>query len=272
MDGKHEQRAYENGERVRAEKYRNPRCLSHLHDDCELLYVESGKADVFCRGRRYTLEARDAIYIHGGEIHHMQAREETVMLAFAFKKELVESVCGDEKPITPLISASSAIPPAYAFIKRELKTKSKYHAAAADARAELMLVELFRNLPMKRCGQPDSGMNALAGLLDDAEERYADYTFEKAAKFTGFSDAYFSRLFHKRFGMTFSQYLNDVRIKHAVGIMRSDKKISMAELAVKTGFTTVRNFNRMFRSVTGFSPRDLPDDFGFENKDIDDVT
>ena len=130
--------------------------------------------------------------------------------------------------------------------------------------------ELLRDVPVMQATQTDASVNTLKKLLDDVEENYADYTFEKAATFAGFSDAYFSRLFHKQLGMTFSQYLNNVRIKHAVYIMRSDPAVSMTELSIRTGFSTIRNFNRMFRSITGYSPRELPPYFRFEDKYSDD--
>ncbi len=270
MNAKHEQRTYEGKECVWVGKYRNSHNLLHWHHECELLYVERGKIDVFCGGKKYTLGESDAMYIHSGEIHYMQAREETYMLVFIFKEELVKNACGDVRPCSPLILGSSAIPQAYAYIKRELKSKGKYYAQAANARTELLMIELLRDVPVMQATQTDASVNTLKKLLDDVEENYADYTFEKAATFAGFSDAYFSRLFHKQLGMTFSQYLNNVRIKHAVYIMRSDPAVSMTELSIRTGFSTIRNFNRMFRSITGYSPRELPPYFRFEDKYSDD--
>ena len=104
------------------------------------------------------------------------------------------------------------------------------------------------------------------GIPHFIDKKYADYTFERASEFASFSEAYFSRLFHKQMGMTFSQYLNNVRIRHAVEIMRNEPKVSMTELSIKTGYTTIRNFNRMFRTITGYAPRELPEDFHFEDK------
>lgn len=266
MSVKHEQRTYKGEERVWVGKYRNSHNLLHWHYDCELLYVERGRIDVFCGGKKYTLGASDAMYIHSGEIHYMQAREETYLLVFIFKDELVKRACGDVRPFSPLIIGSESIPDAYAYIKRELSEKGEYYAQAANARTELLIIDLFRNLPVTGNVHADASVNTLKKLLDDVEENYADYTFEKAAAFAGFSDAYFSRLFHKQLGMTFSQYLNNVRIKHAVAIMRAQPEVSMTELSIKTGFSTIRNFNRMFRSITGYSPRDLPPYFRFEDK------
>ena len=35
----------------------------------------------------------------------------------------------------------------------------------------------------------------------------------------------------------------------------------MTEIAMSCGFDTIRNFNRVFRQITGYSPRELPDGY-----------
>lgn len=110
-------------------------------------------------------------------------------------------------------------------------------------------------------------MGTLKRLLDDVEEHYENYTFERAAAFVGFSEAYFSRLFHKQMGMTFSAYLNHVRVRHAVRLLRERPDISMTELSIMTGYTTIRNFNRMFRTITGYAPRELPESAALASED-----
>ena len=74
------------------------------------------------------------------------------------------------------------------------------------------------------------------------------------------SDAYFSRFFKKISGMTFSQYLNHIRVNKAIDLIRSGEQ-SMTEISRLCGFDTIRNFNRVFRQITGYSPRELPDGY-----------
>ena len=92
-------------------------------------------------------------------------------------------------------------------------------------------------------------------------ERYAEYTFEDAVRFMGMSDAYFSRYFKAMAGTTFSQYLNYVRTDNAVRLLLSGEDLTMTEIAEQCGFATIRNFNRIFREFTGFSPSRLPKDY-----------
>jgi AraC-like DNA-binding protein len=74
------------------------------------------------------------------------------------------------------------------------------------------------------------------------------------------SKAYFSRFFKRISGMTFSEYLNHIRVNRAIDLIRN-RDLSMTEIAMDCGFGTIRNFNRVFRQITGYSPRDLPDSY-----------
>ena len=74
----------------------------------------------------------------------------------------------------------------------------------------------------------------------------------------GFSEAYFSKFFKKIAGMTFSQYLNRVKVEEAVRLLRENKGLPVTEIAFRCGFNTIRNFNRIFKEVTGCTPCPKP--------------
>jgi len=61
--------------------------------------------------------------------------------------------------------------------------------------------------------------------------------------------------------MSFSDYLNIIRIENAIQKLREEPVTTIAAVSAACGFSTIRNFNRVFRSLTGFSPRTLPADY-----------
>ena len=77
----------------------------------------------------------------------------------------------------------------------------------------------------------------------------------------GMSEAYFSRYFKAMTGTTFSQYLNYVRTDAAVRFLQEGRGMTMTEISEACGFSTIRNFNRIFRELTGHSPSRLPEGF-----------
>ena len=65
------------------------------------------------------------------------------------------------------------------------------------------------------------------------------------------SESYFSRYFKRQAGMTFSQYLNVVRIEKAVQIINAEPDLKVTDVMS-------RCFNRAFKLITGYTPRTIP--------------
>ncbi|GAB2981959.1 AraC family transcriptional regulator [Mucilaginibacter puniceus] len=65
---------------------------------------------------------------------------------------------------------------------------------------------------------------------------------------------YFSRLFERHTGIRPQSYIIEKRIERAQHIM-STSQISLLEVAELVGFKSLSNFSRIFKKVTGYSPR-----------------
>ena len=63
-----------------------------------------------------------------------------------------------------------------------------------------------------------------------------------------------SRLFHESLGITFSSYLNEVRLGEARRRLRESKQ-SVTTIAYASGFQSLSQFNRSFKQAQGMSPR-----------------
>ena len=64
----------------------------------------------------------------------------------------------------------------------------------------------------------------------------------------------FCRFFKQRTNITFSQFLLQLRVEHACQLLESSKDISMAEIAEKSGFNSISNFNRQFKTIKKGTP------------------
>jgi len=75
-----------------------------------------------------------------------------------------------------------------------------------------------------------------------------------AARKAGVSKEYFCVIFKRITGKTFTEYINYLRVEHAVRLLASsDKKISDA--ALESGFNDISYFNRVFREQKGHTPK-----------------
>ncbi|MDE6016352.1 MAG: AraC family transcriptional regulator [Acetatifactor sp.] len=78
-------------------------------------------------------------------------------------------------------------------------------------------------------------------------------TLEKLARESGLSVSYFSRLFSEQLGMSFTDYLSDVRIRHAQSLLAQTDKTIM-EIALETGFCHGDYLATQFKAKTGMTP------------------
>lgn len=89
---------------------------------------------------------------------------------------------------------------------------------------------------------------------------YVMNNFEKEIKLTTVADLAFMtpnafcRFFKQRTNKTFFQFLIELRIEHACQLLLSDKDLSVTEIAEKSGFGSISNFNRKFKHIKKTTP------------------
>jgi len=64
----------------------------------------------------------------------------------------------------------------------------------------------------------------------------------------------FCKYFKKRTNKTYFRFLNELRIEHACKSLHMENELPIAEIAYKSGFNNISNFNRQFQKIKGQSP------------------
>jgi AraC-like DNA-binding protein len=77
---------------------------------------------------------------------------------------------------------------------------------------------------------------------------------EEIAKEIKLVPVYFSAFFRKATGYSVFEYINEYRIYKACELLKETKK-PVLEIAYETGYNSISLFNRLFRRITGISPR-----------------
>ena len=80
-----------------------------------------------------------------------------------------------------------------------------------------------------------------------------DLNLDKIAKLAGFSKYHFTRLFKQITSTTFYKYLNLKRIEHAQKLL-ANPGISVTEVALNSGFSSLSAFIRMFKLINHCTP------------------
>jgi AraC-like DNA-binding protein len=261
MSTQFEKRYYLGDSKVWIGKYKDLVNLPHRHNDCEIVLVERGEATLFIDGTEYAAKTGDGFFISSARPHYIQAEKESILSFILFDRAFLEDFPPNLSLATPRLSCQRDVAAAYAALAEEFKTQKPFRNIAVKQILTALLLKIFREETTALQKETLSRDDRYQQLLSEIDENYSFYTFSDAARFMGFSEPYFSKYFRKRTGMPFAKYLNAVRVKKAIRLLKKDRSLKFTDIAAQCGFNTIRNFNRVFKSITGFSPHALPENY-----------
>jgi len=76
----------------------------------------------------------------------------------------------------------------------------------------------------------------------------------EVASIAHMSQFHFSRLFHRRVGVTFQEHLVRLRLRRATQMIKRDPSAPLMRVAAETGFGTLRNLQEHYRRCYGCPP------------------
>lgn len=104
-----------------------------------------------------------------------------------------------------------------------------------EKKAQEDIVAKVVTLINKKFSDPSLSISSLAGQL-------------------GYDAKYLSSLFKKRMGIGFTQYLRELRLRHAVFLIEQGL-VSVKSIAILCGFSDALYFSRLFSQAEGISPK-----------------
>ncbi len=129
--------------------------------------------------------------------------------------------------------------------------------ADTGERAQEILQEHFRQLLHylerrdKEAADADDIMHKARQYI---EENYdSQLNLEEVAGEVGLSSSYFSRSFKKKFGISFTDYLNQLRVDRARRLLQSSSK-NISEIAAEVGYNDSNYFSKVFKKEEGLAP------------------
>ncbi len=225
----------------------------HFHKNPEVLLVLKGAVDVTVSGTVVRPTAGQAVLVLPNQIHTFKADADSCVWVAVFSEEFVSKFINDHKGQqgnTPLFTPSEAV---WQLVRSEMiesdcdrimKKACLYALCAAYARE---VTWHFR---------ADKSDFVVGDLLHWLAQHYAEnVTLKRAAAYFGYEYHYFSHLLSKQYNINFRRLLNQHRVEAAVHLLESTT-MPITDIALKSGFQTIRSFNHVFREFMGKSPRD----------------
>ena len=80
-------------------------------------------------------------------------------------------------------------------------------------------------------------------------------TLHELSKELRYNESYLSRIFLKHTGISFSDYVRNIKIDRACYLLRNTDE-NIFSIAKKCGYTTHSSFNRSFKQITGATPHE----------------
>ncbi|WP_266170333.1 helix-turn-helix domain-containing protein [Dyella subtropica] len=224
----------------------------HEHDEAYLCLVADGAYVQQASGRDTACESGLLLvhpegHRHANRFSPLGARCLSIFPSHEFTaSDSMQRLLGDHRALN-LPDA----PRLLARIEREL--------AATDDAAPLALQSAIFELVALACRsdqgerQPAWLSKVLERLQDDP---LASLSLQELGALAGVHPAHLARRFQQAQGMSVGEYRRALRIKLACRTLACDER-SIADVAVEAGFTDQSHFARVFKRVTGQTPRDF---------------
>ncbi len=242
----------------------------HWHTCIEIIMPTEGTYDVEYDGQEVTLRVGDLLFLCPGALHSMGACH-GIRYIFQAEMSSVTQLKSIDSFLTifypGILITPETAPDTYPRL-HELMTAiaEEYHEEPVlyEASIYAKLLEMF---VLIRRGHSDALIRL--GVSGSKQKEYLDkfmdvcnyindhctenLTLDAISARAGFSKYHFSRLFKQFTNVSFYKYLNQKRIETSERLL-IDPALSVTEVSLSSGFTSLSSFIRMFKQIKGCTP------------------
>ena len=229
--------------------------LPHLHKELELIYVKKGNTTVICDNVKHTLCEGGVFIAFPNQIHFYENCQRGEYYVVIFQAELIFAVSHLLYSTNPFIAIISAeqICELSKLILKIFENKGEFTQTANTGLLNLIMSDLLSKLNLEpRHNFTNETLNNILNYCI-GNFRDQDIKLDIVAAKLGYSKHHISHIINQKLGVSFSTYINTLRIKDACNLLENtDKKI--ADISEATGFNSIRSFNRSFIKIMRMTP------------------
>ncbi|RZV37957.1 MAG: AraC family transcriptional regulator [Chromatiales bacterium] len=97
------------------------------------------------------------------------------------------------------------------------------------------------------------GLRLQAAVLENGWHLQPGLSLQELARRFGMNQAYVSRALNQGFRLSFSSFINGLRVEHAK-VLLDEGRMSLLDVAMASGFGSKASFNRAFKLFSGLTP------------------
>lgn len=238
---------------------------THYHQDPELFYILEGELEVKIDDQKFLLKKGDIILINANKRHQVKGSEGLLATRFEIDYHLLSEYMGSMQLLF-WCNTTADKNEAYDQLRHLLdRILDRYFEK--DDKGALYLNSLYFETAYVLTGNflirsDDTRLN-LEGNQDKVRimqiQSYIQANYQSQISLNDLasrlylSTAYLSKYVKRHLGLTFMEYLNNVRLFHAVDELMYSKK-NVTRIALDNGFPTSSAFTKAFKEAYGESP------------------
>ena len=237
----------------------------HYHQNIEIFYILRGKLDIKIDESMYHLNKGDIILINANKRHSVTGKENLLGARFEIDFHLLAEYMGTLQLMfwcNTVIDKNDAYKELRQLFDRILERYFEKNDKAAlylNALYYETLYILTSNFMVKADDVRLDMEHSQDRIRIKQIQNYIQANYQKQISLNDLADrlylsnAYLSKYIKKHLGLTFLEYLNNVRLFHAVDELLYTNK-SITHIAMDNGFPTSAAFTKIFRDIHGESP------------------
>lgn len=243
----------------------------HWHDEFEIIYTLKGQLHIYISGNEFTAQPEEIYLVNPRELHFMGTSDLSVSYyTLLFPLEFLSFQTMDDletKFFRPLRNGQH-------FWQNQIKDQSlkkelgpildkliqinKEKTGNYHLMTKILLLSFLEKLtafhhPLSEASSSKQSIMQKELLLYLQEHFMEKITLDQLALEFHLSSKYLSRYFKEHFHLTFSSYLQHLRLTHAQKLLENTE-LSITEIALQSGFPNVSYFIRSFKKAYGVSP------------------
>lgn len=238
---------------------------NHFHEDIELIYVFDGELEIVVENSKYILIKDDFLIINSNKMHKFRAYKSALIGSFTISYVQLSELIRNKHIV---FWCNSTIEKSSEYNEARRKISDFANDFIRSSESDLLnIISKFYELLylLTKNFLITANDNTYNEVFDDEKQRVEQITkfisqnyrnrisLTDISEMLFLSDAYLSKYIKKHFGMNFSEYLNMVRLSHAIeDLLYSD--IPIIRIALDNGFANISTFNKVFKDNYSITP------------------
>lgn len=229
-------------------------CSAHLHDHIELGFIKKGSSFIYVDGIGYELKKNDFFIVFPNQIHSYEASKNLECQLIIFSPGLVPEMRETFTAYLPQSAVISAEGTDIETIMSVILHQFRLKLPEFNHGIILALCSLVTHImTMQKLSK--YSIDTLKNILIFIEQNFTEpITVEDVAENLHISPSRLSHLFSDKLSTTFTKYVTSKRIGYACNLLKNSD-MPITDIAFRSGFGSVRTFNRTFLLATGINPR-----------------